>query len=85
MIKSEFIKKDVQMPDLENIIPKSERSELIGSIIDIFEDWLCEKGITVCDIANEEREGNPEEAIIFGEDYDEIAERIAAALGITRN
>jgi hypothetical protein len=49
--------------------------EIVGSIIDVFEDFLESKGITFKDIPNKERveyaEGNLEGlAIIFGSDYD---------------
>ena len=47
--------------------------EFIGQIVDVFEDFLDEKGIT---IENEEREGDDDEAIIYGTDYDEIADGI---------
>lgn len=47
--------------------------EFIGQIIDVFEDFLDEKGIA---IENEEREGDEDESIIYGSDYDEIADGI---------
>lgn len=48
------------------------RSEVKGCIIDIFEDFLAEKEVS---IENSEREGdNP--AIIYGSDYDAIGDRL---------
>ena len=50
-----------------------DEPEFVGQLIDVFEDFLGEKGIT---IANDEREGDDDEAIIYGSDYDEIADGI---------
>lgn len=63
---------------------QSERAELFGCLIDIVEDWLEEKGITGNDILNEERKDSEDAAIIYGSDYDYLADRFAATLGITR-
>lgn len=63
---------------------QSDRDELFGSLIDIFEDWLEEKGITANDIPNEEREDTENAAIIYGSDYDYLADRFAAILGVWR-
>ena len=54
-------------------LPAEDESEFIGQIVDVFEDFLEEKGIT---IANEEKEGDDDDAIIYGSDYDEIADGI---------
>lgn len=54
-------------------VSEEEIPELIGSLIDSFEDFLEEKGVT-CE----------ESAIIYGEDYDFLADSIADVLGITR-
>ena len=43
-----------------------EKFELIGQIIDLFEDFLEEKQIN---ITNDEREDNESAAIIYGSDY----------------
>jgi len=56
-----------------------DRAEFFGQIIDIFEDFLAEKGI---EIENDEREDygaedDEELAIIFGSDYDYIRDRLA--------
>lgn len=68
-------------------VSKEEIPELIGSLIDLFEDFLEEKGVTSEMMLNLERdtENNCEEtAIIYGEDYDLLADSIADVLGITR-
>lgn len=52
--------------------------ELVGQMIDIFEDFLDAKGI---DIPNPERIGEDiDEAKIFGEDYDLLADKIQETL-----
>lgn len=42
-------------------------------LIDIFEEFLDRKGIQ---IKNDDREGEPDEAIIFGEDYYYLEDRV---------
>lgn len=64
---------------------QSDRMELWGSLIDVVEDWLTEKGITVEDIPNDEREDVEDAAIIFGDDYDYLADRFAEVIGISRD
>lgn len=75
-------------------LSQDERCELWGRLIDVVEDWLTEKGITPEDIPNPERdEYNAESGydedqnsvIIFGEDYDDLANSFATALGIDRD
>lgn len=51
----------------------SERLETLGCIIDIFEDFLEEKGI---DIPNDEKEQDDDAAIIYGTDYDNLSDRL---------
>ena len=56
------------------IINEMNKPELIGNIIDIFEDFLDDKGII---IPNQERDEDPEldaesSANIYGEDYDSL-------------
>ena len=53
-------------------------------LIDIVEDWLEEKGITPHDIPNEERE-DEDAAIIYGSDYDYLADRFSEVIGIDRD
>ena len=60
------------------VIRQENVNELIGQIIDIFEDFLDEKGIT---IANPEKEGcddNP--AVIYGSDYGDLEDDIRETL-----
>jgi hypothetical protein len=50
-------------------VAENDRMELIGQFIDVFEDFLDEKGIV---IPNEDRDNDPgeEHANIYGDDYD---------------
>lgn len=64
---------------------QSERMELWGGLIDVVEDWLEEKGITANDIPNEEREDTKDAAIIYGSDYDYLANQFAVVVGISRD
>lgn len=64
---------------------QSDRMELWGRLIDVVEDWLVEKGITEEDIPNAEREDVEDAAIIFGDDYDYLADRFAEVIGISRD
>ena len=64
------------------IVPDERKSEFIGQIIDIFEDFLCDKNVH---IENEERfeyaDGDEEGlAIIFGTDYDIIRAELEAMM-----
>ena len=43
--------------------------EFIGQIIDIFEDFLGERGVT---LPNDEREQDEDAAIIYGTDYGQL-------------
>jgi len=67
-------------------LSQGDRCELFGALIDAVEDWLESKGIKPSDIPNEEREdGDESAAIIYGSDYDELANSFAAVLGIDRD
>lgn len=68
---------------MKKTMTNAERAELFGCLIDCVEDFLDEKGITIEDIPNEEREDN-DAAIIYGSDYDDLADRFANVLGISR-
>ena len=48
---------------------RADRAEMIGCIIDAFEDWLTEKGITEEDIPNDDRDEDDGAALIYGCDY----------------
>lgn len=68
------------------LLSNSDRMEMLGCIIDIFEDWLEEKGITSQDIPNPEREENEMDldgenaVIIYGSDYDFLTSGIESVL-----
>ena len=56
----------------------SDRLETIGTFIDIFEDFLEEKGI---DIPNDEKDQSPDTAaIIYGTDYGVLSDQIESLL-----
>ena len=70
----------------------SERMNLFGTMVDIVEDWLESKGITIADIPCEDRDQAIEDgeapedcAIIYGEDYDHLTgefEELLIAYGL---
>ena len=68
-----------------NDLSQSERSELFGLLVDVVENFLEEKGITPEDIPNDERTGAEGEAIIYGSDYDRLADGFSLVLGISRD
>ena len=69
--------------DFDNM-SQADRCELFGCLIDAVEDFLEEKGITPADIPNDEREDDSS-AIIYGSDYDDLANRFSEVLGIERD
>lgn len=83
MEKKEKLETEARKP-LDEKLTNAERAELFGYLIDVVEDFLAEKGITPEDFPNNDREGNDDESIIFGEDYDILADRFANVLGIER-
>ena len=58
------------------MIKLNNKTGFIGQIIDIFEDFLEEKGI---DIPNEDR-GEDSGAIIYGMDYGELQENLESMM-----
>lgn len=62
-------------------ISQLDESEFVGEIINIFEDFLGERNIS---IANKERDEDSKEtddlAVIYGSDYDEIGDQIREVL-----
>ena len=52
-------------------------NEFVGQIIDIFEDFLEAKGI---DIHNDEKDQDPDAAIIYGSDYGDLYQDIEELL-----
>ena len=59
---------------------QSHRAEMIGCIIDSFEDWLTDKGITAEDIPNDDRDGDDDAALIYGCDYAELEDAVKDTL-----
>ena len=55
------------------MVTEKDRLEFIGQIIDIFEDFLEEKGI---EIQNDEKEDSENPAIIYGTDYGDLSDDI---------
>lgn len=51
--------------------------EFLGQIIDVFEDFLEEKGI---EIPNEERDDSDNPAIIYGTDYGNLSDDLEALM-----
>ena len=47
-------------------IKENDFPEFLGQVIDVFEDFLEEKGI---DVSNEEKEESDDPAILYGSDY----------------
>lgn len=84
-----YIWQIVEFPDdyplLAAITSYSDACETLGVMVDVVEDFLEEKGITKEDIPNDKREDDPDAAIIYGSDYDELADKFANIIGISRN
>lgn len=59
--------------------------ELLGGMVDVVEDFLENKGITAEMLPNADREEDPDGALIYGSDYDTLADEFARSLGISRN
>ena len=60
------------------MIKKENQNELVGQIIDIFEDFLEDHNI---DLANEERDEDTDNAaIIYGSDYGQLQEELLELL-----
>lgn len=59
--------------------------ELLGGMVDVVEDFLEDKGITAEMLPNADREEGPDGALIYGSDYDTLADEFARSLGISRN
>ena len=63
--------------DDEPFISKYDRAEFVGSIIDIFEDFLDRKGVN---IPNEDKKDSESPAIIYGMDYGELQSAIESMM-----
>lgn len=67
-------------------LSQAERCELFGCLIDTVEDWLEEKGVTADIIPNDEREEEEDnEVLIYGSDYDYLADQFSRIVGIERD
>lgn len=58
-------------------IQQADVREFVGQVIDIFEDFLEARSVK---IDNEERNGDPDAAIIYGTDYGELQSDIESML-----
>ena len=59
-------------------IGANDKAEFLGQIIDIFEDFLEEKGVM---FPNEERDQDPDNAaIIYGTDYGDLQDELTALM-----
>lgn len=69
---------------MANMITPENQPEFIGQIIDIFEDFLTEKGVTLnnpeIQEAIDEGEDPKALAIIFGSDYGSLQDSLTAML-----
>lgn len=69
---------------MANMITPENQPEFIGQLIDIFEDFLTEKGVTLnnpeIQEAIDEGEDPQSLAIIFGSDYSSLQDSLTAML-----
>ena len=69
---------------MANMITPENQPEFIGQIIDIFEDFLTEKGVTLNNPEIQEAIDKGEDpkglAIIFGSDYSSLQDSLTAML-----
>lgn len=72
-----------EAPVIPNVLSQSDRCELFGILIDAVEDFLEGKGVTHDMIPNDERD-DEDAALIYGSDYDYLADRFSAILGVER-
>ena len=74
------------MKNISGKIPKAEVPEFVGQVIDIFNDFLAEHGITRNDLGNQESVDPLDESdheysvVIYGSQYDEIAGSVKSML-----
>ena len=76
----------VELPEDKNfVLPLlyPDAMELLRTLIDSVEDFLDDKGITPEMLPNADRESNSDAALIYGTDYDDLANRFAVNLGIS--
>ena len=60
-----------------NLSPHEENLTTISLFIEVFEDWLDEKGVV---IPNDEKNDDPDASNIYGTDYGELSDRIEELL-----
>ena len=63
---------------------QAERAELFGSLVNVVENWLEEKGVPVDAIPNNDRKLGESNAYVYGEDYDILCDGFSSVLGISR-
>ena len=80
-----YWEKENRSGQISEDMSQSDRMELWGCLIDVVEDWLSEKGISADDIPNDERKDTENAAIIFGDDYDYLADQFSKVIGISRD
>lgn len=74
-----------RIPVIPNVLTQDERCELFGCLIDAVEDFLEEKGVAPDMIPNDERkEEEDNNVLVYGSDYDDLADRFSAILGVER-
>ena len=66
------------MKEITVKIKQTDEAEFIGQFIDVFEDFLDSKGICIDNADRDEDDDNA--AIIYGEDYDILADEILSIL-----
>lgn len=66
------------MKEITLKIKQTDEAEFIGQFIDVFEDFLDSKGICIDNADRDEDDDNA--AIIYGEDYDILADEILSVL-----
>ncbi len=66
------------MKEITVKIKQTDEAEFIGQFIDVFEDFLDNKGICIDNADRDEDDDNA--AIIYGDDYDILADEILSVL-----
>ncbi len=66
------------MKEITLKIKQTDEAKFIGQFIDVFEDFLDSKGICIGNADRDEDDDNA--AIIYGEDYDILADEILSVV-----
>ena len=71
----DLIKELEERGALSNVKPvqPDDEPEFIGRLVDIMEDFLCQKGVMI-DNPERDEDGDEDAAIIYGSDYDTLAD-----------